>query len=224
MQPTPPTILDAQIISDITANGYCIIDHFLPDAIVTALAEEISQLKASCALQHAGIGREQLAVNKEIRGDSTYWLNVQEATEAQQYYFKHMERLRLSINQHLFLGLFGLECHLAYYPPGTFYRKHLDCFAAHNSEKPQRKLSCIVYLNHHWHSKDGGQLRLYLDTANPEFTNETTPQHNFIDVMPSAGKAVFFLSDAFYHEVMPATRARLSLTGWFFSRPSPANI
>lgn len=224
MHSTTTPIDNEQIMHDIAAHGYCVVDHFLPEAIISVLAAETTALKASHLLQQAGIGREQLAVNKEIRGDHIYWLNTQDATEAQQYYFQKMESLRLSINQHLFMGLFGLESHLAYYPAGTFYKKHLDCFASHNLGKPQRKLSCIVYLNQNWRSEDGGQLRLYVETACQNHTDETADQEKFIDVTPDAGKAVIFLSDVFYHEVIPATRERLSLTGWFFNRPSPANL
>jgi SM-20-related protein len=38
------------------------------------------------------------------------------------------------------------------------------------------------------------------------------------DVLPVAGTLVCFLSDRFEHEVLPATRERLSLTGWFRRR------
>jgi len=123
-----------------------------------------------------------------------------------------MEELRLSLNRHLYLGLFGLESHLAIYPAGAFYKRHLDCFATPDANKPQRKISCIVYLNREWHDEDGGQLRLYLNQAD-EFNQEKS-----VDIYPHAGRAVIFLSDTFYHEVIPATRERISLTGWFFTR------
>ena len=38
------------------------------------------------------------------------------------------------------------------------------------------------------------------------------------DVLPVAGTLVCFLSDRFDHEVLPATRERLALTGWFRRR------
>jgi len=67
-------------------------------------------------------------------------------------------------------------------------------------------------LNHEWQDEDGGKLRLYLNETD-EFNQEKS-----IDVSPLAGRAVVFLSDTFYHEVLPATKERLSLTGWFFTR------
>ena len=52
----------------------------------------------------------------------------------------------------------------------------------------------------------GGALRLYL-------ADQTE-----LDVLPSAGTLVLFISAELPHEVLPATRERLSLTGWFRRR------
>lgn len=218
MQLSTHAINFEQLVDHIAERGFCVIDNFLAEATVTALANEAQQLKQTSIMQQAGIGREHLAVNKTIRGDSIYWLNEDGATEAQQNYFEQMENLRLNLNQHLYIGLFGLESHLAVYPVGAFYKKHLDCFATADPNKPQRKISCIVYLNHNWQTEDGGQLRLYLNETD-ELNNERS-----MDILPVAGRAVIFLSDTFYHEVLPATRERISLTGWFFTRPSPASL
>jgi SM-20-related protein len=35
------------------------------------------------------------------------------------------------------------------------------------------------------------------------------------DVLPAGGTAVAFLSEAVHHEVLPATRERLGVAGWF---------
>jgi SM-20-related protein len=202
-----------ELITRISEQGFCVIDAFLDNTTVKQLAAEADDLKQAAAMKEARIGREQLALNKEIRGDSIYWLDESTASTAQQVYFKQMEHLRLSLNQHLYLGIFGLESHLATYPIGAFYKKHLDCFASQDPKKPQRKISCIVYLNHDWLDADGGQLRLYLKTT------DKSNQKNFIDIAPLAGRAVVFLSDTFYHEVLPANRERKSLTSWFLTRP-----
>jgi len=202
-----------ELVDHVAEHGFCVINDFLPEATVTALANEAQTLKQTEVMQVAGIGREHLNVNKEIRGDSIYWLNEDEATTAQQSYFEQMESLRLNLNRHLYLGLFGLESHLAVYPEGGFYKKHLDCFASQNPQKPQRKISCIVYLNHDWHMQDGGQLKLYLNET------DESDKYKSILISPLAGRAVIFLSDTFYHEVMPTYKERISLTGWFLSRP-----
>ncbi len=218
MQLSTHTINFEQLIDQIAEHGFCVIDNFLTEATVSALVNEARQFKQASAMQEAGIGREHLAINKTIRGDSIYWLNEVGATAAQLSYFEQMENLRLSLNQHLYIGLFGLESHLAVYPIGAFYKRHLDCFATTDPNKPQRKISCIVYLNYDWQGDDGGQLRLYLNETD-ELNNEKS-----IDILPVAGRAVIFLSDTFYHEVLPASRERISLTGWFFTRPSPTSL
>lgn len=202
-----------ELVDHIAEHGFCVVNDFLPEATVTALANEAQTLKQAEVMQEAGVGREHLSVLKEIRSDSIYWLNEDDATAAQRDYFEQMENLRLNLNQHLYLGLFGLESHLAVYPEGGFYKKHLDCFASQNPHKPQRKISCIVYLNQDWDMQDGGQLKLYLNET------DESDKYKSLLISPLAGRAVIFLSDTFYHEVMPTYKERVSLTGWFLSRP-----
>lgn len=210
-----------ELVDHIAEQGFCVIDHFLPEATIRALADEAQGLKQDLIMQEAGVGREQLAVNKTIRGDSIYWLEEGSASTAQQSYFNQMENLKRNLNQHLFIGLFGLESHLAVYPIGAFYKKHLDCFATIDLNKPQRKISCIVYLNHHWQPNDGGQLRLYLNEKD-ELNSEKS-----IDILPVGGRAVIFLSDRFYHEVLPASRENqpnrlvlyTSISSWLLVKP-----
>ena len=201
-----------ELITHIAEQGFCVMDQFLDDAIIIQLACETDDLKQAANMKEAGIGREHAALNKSIRSDSIYWLDESAASPAQQAYFQQMEHLRLRLNQHLYLGVFGLESHLATYPAGGFYKRHLDCFASQDSGKPQRKISCIVYLNQDWKAEDGGQLRLYLNEP------DASHQEKHIDIQPVAGRAVVFLSDTYYHEVLPARRERKSLTGWFFNR------
>ncbi|MNE16796.1 hypothetical protein D3C76_1271070 [compost metagenome] len=67
-------------------------------------------------------------------------------------------------------------------------------------------VSAVLYLNEGWQSHDGGQLRMFLADG---------VEH---DVEPVAGCLVVFLSGEVPHEVLPAGRERLSLTGWFRRR------
>jgi SM-20-related protein len=111
-----------------------------------------------------------------------------------------METLRINLNRHLFLGLFDYECHYAYYPPGAFYRKHVDAFKGDTN----RILSAVLYLNPIWEPQDGGELVLY---SNQEELLES--------ILPSYGKLVLFLSQDFPHEVLPVSKSRYSIAGWF---------
>lgn len=204
-------------LDQINDHGYCVIDNFLSPSIIDSLASEILVLENRALLHAANTGRAQTTVNTKFRGDSIYWLNEAEASPAQQTYFDEMERLRYGLNRHLYLGLDLLESHLALYPIGAGYQKHLDRFKANdNAQLPQRQISCILYLNKDWLEEDGGYLRLYINAdAATDGVVTTAPS---LDIAPIAGRLVMFLSDTFYHEVLPANRARMSLTGWFLNR------
>jgi SM-20-related protein len=88
------------------------------------------------------------------------------------------------------------------YPHGAFYLKHVDRFR----DDDRRMVSAVVYLNDGWLPEHGGQLRMYLDNDRVH------------DVQPIGGCLVVFLSGEVPHEVLPAARDRLSLTGWFRRR------
>lgn len=195
----------AQIINGIADQGYAIIDGFLPPTIITALAKEAKTLHAQGEMHRAATGKKNAEQSDNVRGDFIHWLDDTHPSATQQEYLQQMEILRIELNRNFFLGLAELEAHLAIYPPGAAYRKHLDQFKDDN----KRQLSCVLYLNQDWQTTDGGQLRLYLDEGDE-------PQH--VDVQPLGGRLVAFLSGRFWHEVLPATRERISLTGWFRTR------
>ena len=93
----------------------------------------------------------------------------------------------LALNRAFFLGLEDYESHFALYPPGAFYQKHLDRFR----DDDRRTLSAVFYLNADWQPEQGGALRLY-----PEGGGE-------LDVLPTAGTLVLFMSAELPHEVLP---------------------
>lgn len=171
------------------------------------MAAEAKALHEEGAFRHAGVGRKStFQIRPEIRNDHVLWLDHDSPTPLQATYLNRIEILRQRINQGLMVGLFGFESHFTRYPEGSFYRRHLDQF----SSASHRTVSCILYLNGHWQPEHGGALRLYIPQASGE---ETT-----IDIFPEGGNAVIFLSGEFEHEMLPANRERLSLTGWFYRR------
>lgn len=208
-------------LNKIAEHGFCVMDNFISNATVLALSNEINELHDGANMHEAGTGQKFIAVNSSLRGDSIYWLNEAVASVAQQVYFEKMEALRVGLNQHLYLGLFSLESHLALYPIGAGYKKHIDRFRCSNDSQkidtPIRQISCILYLNEDWLESDGGHLRLYV---NPLEATANSPARlaSAINITPMGGRLVMFLSDTFYHEVLPATRDRKSLTGWFLTR------
>ncbi|HYN53675.1 MAG TPA: 2OG-Fe(II) oxygenase [Methylotenera sp.] len=209
-----------QLVSKVTEHGFCVMDDFVTPANTLALSNEITLLNDHLQMQEAGTGRAHNIINNQLRGDVIYWLNESHPTLAQQAYFSQMEILRASLNQHLYLGLFALESHLALYTAGTGYKKHIDRFkvsSKYPTNQPVRQISCILYLNQDWLAENGGELRLYLNSADE--TMYVAPIDRLsLDISPLGGRLVVFLSDTFYHEVLPATQDRKSLTGWFLTR------
>lgn len=186
--------------------GYAIVPGFLSPETIRAMREDCLSRWQSGQFHAAGIGRAQdQRVQTEIRSDHVLWLDESAAVPAQADYWQLMQTYQQSINRQLYLGLQELEAHFAVYPPGSFYRKHLDRFR----DEDARTVTVIVYLNDDWQAADGGYLRLYRDAAG---------ESDVLDVAPEAGTLVTFLSDRFWHEVLPAHRERMAVTGWFRRR------
>jgi SM-20-related protein len=148
---------------------------------------------------HVGNGAGRAGV--AVRGDRTAWLEETSASVAENVFRALIEELRLAINGSLLLGLWRYDGHYAIYATGASYALHKDRFA----DDDLRVVSCVLYLNDDWRAPEGGALRLHLG-------DETR------DVLPIGGTMVAFLSDAFPHEVLAATRPRIALTGWFKRR------
>src|ERR1700690_3233969 len=161
------------------------------------------RLRARRRIHAAGIGRGvALQQGPEVRGDRILWLEERTAAPAEVAFWRAIEALRLALNETLYLGLFDFEGHYAMYPPGACYRRHRDRFIDDDS----RILSCVLYLNDVWTTVDGGALRIHIDGKGAR------------DVLPAGGTFVCFQAERFEHEVLPAARERLSLTGWFRRR------
>ena len=205
MEPKMP-MTDSDIVDLLAEQGYAVVPGFIPAGAAATLAGEARQLRDSGAMRRAGVGKgPNNAVNESLRGDFIHWLEPENCSERQLSYLDALEHLRQEVNQGLYLGLFDFEGHFAIYPPGGFYRKHIDRF----QNDSRRTLTAILYLNQDWQEADGGKLRLYLDASG---------EGDFLDIEPRAGTLVTFLSSRFWHEVLPATKERISITGWFRTR------
>lgn len=191
-----------RVARDLEAWGWAHCDEFIDGSLARTLAVEAETLHRHGEFHAAAVGSgAQRAVRRDVRGDETCWL-FDSGSAAVREAQRRFETLRLVLNRELQLGLFEHEVHLARYPPGAFYARHLDRSAG--SEK--RIASTVLYLNKQWRAEDGGALRLHL-------TADT-----WLDFLPEAGRLVIFLSERFPHEVLTTHRERLSLTGWFRSR------
>lgn len=191
-----------RIVDDLAEQGWSLQPAFVPQALTLQLAEECRKRDAEGALTPAGVGRGgALQVREGVRGDHIQWLEPGQSAASDQY-LQRLDELRLALNQGLYLGLEDFEGHFALYPPGAFYQKHVDRFR----DDDRRTVSAVFYLNADWQAEQGGALRLYLNDGSTR------------DVLPQAGTLLLFLSADLPHEVLPASRERLSLTGWFRRR------
>jgi SM-20-related protein len=183
----------------LTGQGYAVLEDALPHELAAALRNEALQLQEENLIQ-AGTGRNQgHHLDKQIRADAICWLEPD--TEARSAYLSIMEAVRKGINSKLYLGLFDYECHYARYAPGAFYKIHLDAFAG----KRNRVLSTTYYLNVDWADADHGELVLYALDASEMIAT----------IAPRFNSMVIFMSEQFPHEVLPTTRQRHSVAGWF---------
>ncbi|CDF86891.1 2OG-Fe(II) oxygenase [Pseudomonas knackmussii B13] len=202
MNPTPDSPLLQHLVDDIAEQGWSMQSVFLPSDLTGALAAECRARSEAGELAAASVGRGAgQAVREGIRGDHIQWLEPGQSAACDRY-LELMDCLRQALNRGLYLGLEDFECHFALYPPGAFYQKHLDRFR----DDDRRTVSAVLYLNDDWQPQDAGELRLYL----PDGAEREVP--------PLGGSLVLFLSSDFPHEVLPANRERLSLTGWFRRR------
>ena len=190
------------LLDDLAEQGWAIVANALPADLTLELAQECRARANQGALQPAGVGRGSAhGVQEGVRGDHIQWLEPGQCAAGDRY-LGMLDDLRGQLNQALYLGLEDYEGHFALYPPGTFYQKHLDRFR----DDDRRAVSAVFYLNSDWLPEQGGALRLYLADGRE------------LDVLPEAGTLVLFLSADLPHEVLPAGRERLSLTGWLRRR------
>lgn len=190
-----------KIADGLSERGYAIVDHYLSGREVADILQTDEFKTGKLHFKKAGIGKRDKQIREDIRGDYIQWIDPIIAHGSLKIFFTRLKKLIEYLNQSLFLSLKDVEVHRTLYPVGTRYQRHLDQFKSDD----HRKLSIICYLNEIWKEEHGGQLRMYL------------PQGPH-DVFPLAGRLVCFRSDQVEHEVLPATRERLSLTGWIVDR------
>lgn len=190
------------IADGLADKGYAVSDQFINDTEVRSILQSGDFTDTMDRFKKAGIGKKQDAqINEAIRGDYIHWLDRNTASDPVKVYLNKLHDLTQFLNQALFLSLKDVEAHLTVYPAGTFYKRHLDQF----KKDDHRRLSVICYLNLDWQEDQGGQLRMHLSSDK-------------MDVFPTAGRMVCFRSDLIEHEVVAATRERLSITGWMLDQ------
>ncbi|MCB0792839.1 MAG: 2OG-Fe(II) oxygenase [Flavobacteriales bacterium] len=181
---------------------FTVVDGAFPDGETERLLAFATSHVHADDLHDAGIGADgDFQMDRRVRSDRVLWLEP-ERDRSISFFFTRMGDLMRLLNQLCFLGLSGHEFHLAHYPRGTFYRRHIDRFRHRNN----RQISVVVYLNPAWRPGDGGELVLYQAGGKKV-------------VEPLFGRMVLFRSDRLEHEVMETHVDRLAITGWMLYQP-----
>ncbi len=189
------------LINSFILNQVGIAEHFIPNNLAIALKRNLEMLYEGNEFKNAGTGSEgTVTYNKLMRSDVIYWLDRSHGNKDENAFLDLVDQFVLYLNQTCYTGITGYEFHYALYPPGSYYKKHLDQF----SNSSRRKYSMIMYLNNNWREGDGGELCVY-------------HTHLKQNITPLQGRSVFFQSDNLQHEVLVTAKPRMSITGWLTS-------
>ncbi|UII28348.1 2OG-Fe(II) oxygenase [Fulvivirga maritima] len=191
------------IADQLASQDYAITEQFLTLEEVRAIREVFEYHREEDNFKRAGIGKqEDFTLDKQIRGDYIKWIDPGNTFPAVKVFLDKINALKDYLNMTCYLGLRDYETHFAIYPPGSFYKRHLDQFQGDGA----RRITFICYLNEGWQPGDGGELRMYFKDREE-------------DLHPTAGKLVCFRSEMLEHEVLVANKHRYSLTGWMLNHP-----
>lgn len=186
----------------LSEDNYTIIDQFISDEELAIFRSFFRSQQENDALTKAGIGTlDQFQIKEEIRGDYIKWLDPERDTRMTPF-FDRIDTVIRMLNRYCYLSLSGAEFHLAHYPVGTYYKRHLDQFQNRNN----RLISVILYLNDDWEPGNGGELKVFLDD-----------REEIID--PVARRVVLLRSNLVEHEVLMTNKDRYSITGWLLHQP-----
>lgn len=190
------------LIGDLADKGFGILPDALAPALVDRLIADCIAREEAGDMAHAAIGREDAhTIATRIRRVEASWLDGRSDGEAA--FLALAEQMRIAINRRLFLGLFEFEAQFLTYPPGGFYKRHLDSLRGARN----RVVSMVVYLNTDWQPADGGELDVWTD---PDDHGQP-----IATVEPRAGTMVLMLSEEIPHAVRAANATRRVIAGWF---------
>lgn len=197
----------AESIADaLSERGYARVEGFLDEAERNALAASVR----AHPLRRARTGVDGREARREaIRGDAIDWIDPDAADPAVVLWYADMRALGIVLARALRLPPLTFDAHLTRYPPGTFYRPHVD--AADDGSR--RLISAVCYLGEHWVPEHGGRLRIAREPGAASSADDA------IVLPPIGGSLVLFTSRGLEHEVEETTVERLSLTGWYLRAP-----
>lgn len=190
-------------MNTLAEQDFVVIDDFMSNDLYGRIIGLFRTMEANDKLQKAGIGASgEFRVKSSVRGDFIYWLDRNKDLELKPF-FNLMDELIAKLRRYCYLSLGDSEFHIAKYPPGSHYNRHLDQF----QERSNRQITVLGYLNENWKPGDGGELKIYREDGD-------------ILIEPIARRLILFKSDCVEHEVLTTHVPRYSLTGWLLRQPS----
>ncbi len=187
-----------ELLDDLCTNGFAYRENFFSKDFCQNIIQSIDNI----SFKEAKIGNKANEILKsEIRSDLIHWIDDDSPTILNEYVHL-LKNYQQVLNQNLFLNIKKFEGHLAKYPTGSYYKKHLD---QHQTSRA-RVITTILYLNSAPDQNSGGEIRLY---------KKDQPELIECDIPPRAGAFLTFMSSEIYHEVLTSHFERYSLTGWF---------
>jgi SM-20-related protein len=192
-----------QWFDQLAEDDFVIVDDFLSDQQFRLIMDFFKQAEENDHLKKAGIGSlGKFQIKSSVRGDYIYWLAEDRDSELSSF-FDIVHELIANLKRFCYLSLSGSEFHIAKYPKGSHYDRHLDQF----NERSNRQITVLIYLNENWKKGDGGELVIYKEDQK-------------IVVEPIARRLLLFKSDLIEHEVLTTNVTRYSLTGWLLHQPA----
>jgi SM-20-related protein len=189
-------------------SGLCICPNFLSPKSLLSVAHDFHRIRNAKEFRRAETGHGPIDPHQaRVRTDSTYWLDRETQSPAQNLLWRKLDILKSALNRSLFLGLTNFEGHYSVYSEGGYYQRHKDCFQGDSS----RVVSFVLYLNRNWKPADGGALRVY--STDPATDRDGV--ESYTDINPVGGTMACFMSGESQHEVLLNHRERFSLSGWF---------
>lgn len=187
-----------RIADTLVDHDYVVVGNLFNEEDLEGLRGELIRKMKEGDLEPAGIGnRDKKTRDDAIRSDRIRWIEDDSPKYFERGFMNRVRELKAYLNRTCFSGILDFEFHYACFARHTSYKRHLDRFRSDDS----RKFSVVTYLNPDWEESYGGQLVLYLPDTD-------------LRIDPTWGKTVIFRSHIVEHEVLPAERDRMSITGW----------
>lgn len=202
--PEQPGLLTDRNLTELSEQSWTLCDNLLPQEFFeTLLSECLHRESKEDDFRKSQIGKGSHQQTADlIRNDLISWVDFDQTPGWNWDLQQKLDQLKAELNRGLYLGINTYECHFAKYPPGSFYKTHIDQSKHMTHLDSERVISFVLYLNKSWNKGDGGELQIEMPDSQP------------ITVEPLFNRMILFRSDTVPHGVLESKIIRRSLTGW----------